>query len=72
MFITHGHKYNVKMRLDSIYYKTLELDCNYLLFGHTHYPVCQNLNGIYVLNPGSLRDGTYITIIDNEPKINEL
>lgn len=69
MFITHGDKYNVKMRLDRIYYKALEEDCNYILFGHTHYPVCEELNGVYILNPGSLVDNSYITIENGVAKL---
>lgn len=56
-FITHGHRYNVKISYDNIIYKALELqqelqvDC--CLFGHTHIPALFTENGILFLNPGS-------------------
>ena len=62
MLITHGHLYNVKNRYDNIYYRGLELNCKYILFGHTHQALAQDINGHYLLNPGSLKNGTYILI----------
>ena len=62
MLITHGHLYNVKNRYDNIYYRGLELNCKYILFGHTHQALVQDINGHYLLNPGSLKNGTYILI----------
>ena len=38
------------------------------LFGHTHCPVCKEMNGIYFFNPGALADGSY-GIIDIENNI---
>ncbi|UKI23264.1 MAG: metallophosphoesterase family protein [Anaerotruncus sp.] len=41
------------------------------LFGHTHCPVCKEMNGIYFFNPGALADGSY-GIIDIEKQHREL
>ena len=38
-----------------------EAQAELLLFGHTHIPFCEELEGLWVLNPGSCqgRRGTY-------------
>lgn len=67
MFICHGHLYNVKYRYDNIYYRGLEVDAKYILFGHTHDPILENINNHYLINPGSLKDGTYVLIEEGVP-----
>lgn len=71
-FITHGHRYGVKRGLQSLFYKTLEVGAQVAVFGHTHIPFCQNIDGIWLINPGSpthprglSNRGTY-AIISNE------
>ena len=54
IFITHGHNYGVNFSTDRIYYRAMELGVNACLYGHTHIPLCENCNGIVILNPGSL------------------
>lgn len=61
LFLAHGHMENVKMKYQNIFYKAEEEGCVAALFGHTHRPVFEELNGIYLINPGSLTlpsDGT--------------
>jgi len=61
ILLTHGHLFNVKSGLQKLFYRTLELDCKAVMFGHTHVPVFTESNGVYFLNPGSLTypsDGT--------------
>lgn len=53
IFLTHGHKYNVRQGIMNLYYKALELDTDIVLFGHTHVPVVETINGITIMNPGS-------------------
>ncbi|MDY0191730.1 MAG: YfcE family phosphodiesterase [Desulfuromonas sp.] len=36
------------------YFSADRLDC--LIYGHSHYPVCHDINGMLVLNPGSTTD----------------
>lgn len=67
MLLTHGHLYNVKLRYDNIYYRGLEFDCKYILFGHTHSPLLEEINDHYLLNPGSLKNGSYILIEKGVP-----
>ena len=53
-FITHGDRYGVNYGLDKIYYKGLELNADFIMFGHTHKKVLIEEGGIYILNPGSI------------------
>lgn len=68
IFITHGHMENVKFSLEKLLYKTDALDCRAALFGHTHIPVVKEVEGIHLINPGSLtlpaggRKGSYAII----------
>lgn len=58
--ITHGHMERVDYDLQRLYYKVLEKGCVGACFGHTHRAAYLNMNGIHLLNPGSLtkpRDG---------------
>ena len=47
LFATHGHHFNSKV-LPNINAGDV------LLHGHTHIPICEEHEGIYVLNPGSV------------------
>lgn len=47
LFLTHGHIYNDD-NMPSL------SDNDVLIHGHTHLPVAEKRNGIYVLNPGSV------------------
>lgn len=53
IFITHGHLYNVNNNLNTIFYRGLELNCDIILFGHTHIPTKLIKENILILNPGS-------------------
>lgn len=81
IFITHGHKYNVKSDYMGLYYKAEEIGADAVLFGHTHTAIVFEMNGILFINPGSVsrpRNGieTYavITVEKNNitPNITEL
>lgn len=53
ILMTHGHEYNVKSSLNRLYYKALETQSDIVLFGHTHKPMIDTLEGILFFNPGS-------------------
>jgi len=53
IFITHGHRYDVKTKLDNLIYKAQELQVDACLFGHTHLATTFTQDGIVFLNPGS-------------------
>lgn len=54
LFCAHGHEQNVTDGLDTIIAEAKSSDCNILLYGHTHFYKTELINGIYVMNPGSL------------------
>ncbi|MGI6736502.1 MAG: metallophosphoesterase family protein [Anaerovoracaceae bacterium] len=72
IFLTHGHDYHVGYRYDDLLQRCRELDCRAAFFGHTHVPVVDEIDGIRLLNPGSLSlprdgsDGSY-AIVHAEP-----
>jgi len=53
IFITHGHMYNVKLDLQRLTYKAMEMGADACFFGHTHSQVLFKEEGIFFLNPGS-------------------
>lgn len=53
-YLTHGHRHNVKMGLDSLLAAARTEQAGVVLFGHTHQALCQQEpDGLWVLNPGS-------------------
>lgn len=68
IYVTHGHIENVKQGLQHIMYQAESMGCKAALFGHTHKPVFLDVEGMILLNPGSLtlpvggRKGSYAVI----------
>ncbi len=60
-FLTHGHEFYVKDNLDKLVAAATKENADVALFGHTHTPIKQTINGIIVFNPGSLEkaEGSY-------------
>lgn len=61
ILLTHGHMQSVDYSYDRLLYLAEENDCVAAVCGHTHVPCCEQYDGIYVINPGSLtrpRDGS--------------
>lgn len=54
IFVSHGHPYRVDYSLDNITYRAEELGADIVMYGHTHVPCLKEINGITILNPGSL------------------
>lgn len=65
IFMTHGHKYNVKSQMNSLYYKALENKANYCLYGHTHIEALFSSEGITFINPGSFKSNRSYCVIEN-------
>ena len=63
-FFTHGHLYDAKLGLYRLVCAARERKADLLLFGHTHQPLTDYDDGLYILNPGSLSGsgGTYGTV----------
>lgn len=55
IFATHGHLYQVDMRLDLLRFAALENDCDIAMYGHTHVPYLEeDSDDVTILNPGSI------------------
>lgn len=60
VFLTHGHRYGVKYGLCTIVEEAKERGAKIAIFGHTHIKENKIIEGIEIINPGSLsmpRDG---------------
>ena len=53
-FVTHGHYYNVSLGYDRLIDEARSRSCDFAVFGHTHLPYYKEVNGLHVVNPGSL------------------
>jgi putative phosphoesterase len=51
----HGHTFQVKSGLARTYHKALENGTDIVLYGHTHIPAIEEINGILFMNPGTLK-----------------
>jgi len=55
IFYCHGHKYGVKSGLSALLAETKKRNCDIALYGHTHVPKITEMDGVTLINPGSLR-----------------
>lgn len=64
ILMAHGHNWNVKRGYTAAIQAARACKAHVLLFGHTHVPCCtQEEDGLWVVNPGSIRDsGSYAVI----------
>ncbi len=53
-FCAHGHTLNVHSSLESLLDKAQFNNCKIALYGHTHIFKTEFVDGIYVMNPGSV------------------
>lgn len=51
--VTHGHRYGYLNRETMMVDDLLRHGCDILLSGHTHVPQCDDIDGFYLINPGS-------------------
>lgn len=66
IYCTHGYAEHVKTGLQMLTTKANEEGCDIAVYGHTHTPFTSYENGLYIMNPGSVRQNSY-GIIDIEP-----
>lgn len=59
VFACHGHAYNVKSGYSFLAYTAKKKGAVVALCGHTHEPFCGEIDGVTVLNPGSIRNERY-------------
>ena len=55
IFLTHGHRYSVKSQPELQNLTEAAKDCDCVVFGHTHSPVCFKSGNLTILNPGSAK-----------------
>ncbi len=70
----HGHTYGVKSSLTKLALAAKEKECDIALYGHTHNALISEINGVTLINPGSLRmsageGGSYCYLVINGKKI---
>ena len=73
IFYCHGHKYGVKSGLARLAFEAKQRDCEIALYGHTHTARIDEIDGVMLINPGSLRmpvgeGGSYCYLVINGDK----
>lgn len=69
----HGHKYGVKRSLEALARETKRQGCDIALYGHTHDPLITQIDGVTLINPGTLRapvgeGGSYCYLVIHKDK----
>lgn len=54
IFLTHGHRYSVKQTLFPLAQRAKSLECKIALYGHTHNAAADEIDGVCLLNGGTL------------------
>lgn len=54
IFYTHGHAYHVKYGAGELLAAARQAHADLCFFGHTHRPVAEYHDGLYLMNPGSI------------------
>lgn len=54
VLVTHGHNYYVSMNTSILSQEAAARGMDVVMYGHTHKPVVEKENGVWVINPGSL------------------
>jgi uncharacterized protein len=57
-FITHGDRFRVKAGIDLLVQKAKQINADVVLYGHTHNPLVSKVEGIFLVNPGTLMAGS--------------
>ena len=66
ILLSHGHLWNVKQSYAMAVSEAHKAGADILLFGHTHVPVCKQLeDGLWMMNPGTARSTYGIINIEN-------
>lgn len=55
IFYCHGHKYGVKFSLARLAEESKKRGCRIALYGHTHRAGIDEIDGVTLINPGSLK-----------------
>lgn len=70
VLLTHGDRYSVKSGLTKLVERAVATDTDVVLYGHTHHASIDEIDGILLINPGSLHQSTahmsYASLIFHE------
>ena len=74
IFYCHGHNYGVKSGLGVLAQEAKKRDCQVALYGHTHRADISEIDGITLINSGSLRlpageGGSYCYMVVHKDKV---
>ncbi len=74
IFYCHGHKYGVKRHLYDLASAAKARDCDIALYGHTHAANICKIEGVTLINPGTLsqpleRGGSYCYLVIHKKEI---
>lgn len=59
VYCTHGYLEKVKYGDDLLFETGVSKGADIILYGHTHRPVTDYRNGVYIMNPGTASMGEY-------------
>lgn len=65
IFLTHGHKYSVKVTKARLIAEAKRCGADICIFGHTHEPYLSHDNDLWLVNPGSAVSSYAILTIEN-------
>lgn len=66
ILLSHGHLWGVKRGYEQAIAAANSVGADILLFGHTHTPYCERLEGgLWVMNPGSARSSYGVITIED-------
>ena len=74
IFACHGHMYSVKSTLSRLATRAKELGCRIALYGHTHDAKEDEIDGVTLLNPGTLSrysQKSYLYLVINGDKFTQ-
>jgi hypothetical protein len=65
ILLSHGHLWHVKQGYDLAIAEARKAGADILLFGHTHQAYCQQLEDLWVMNPGASRKSYGTILLEN-------
>ena len=73
IYFCHGHRYGVKHHLYALAEEAKRRGCDIALYGHTHIAQITEVDGVTLINPGSLhysmgKGGSYCYLVINKDK----
>ena len=58
-YITHGHLHGIKRDYTRLIYAAMEYGADVIICGHTHIPLYEVIDGMHLINPGSITFGKH-------------